>query len=191
VERRIHLQFIAAASHGMRLLEWAGASLAPLVYPGHSSYLLRELWSSLIADVSIPVHATRVEVFVEAGILRPADCTPERIGHHISALQDRMAEPWYGSYNAEVHLPEPVRCITEKEAAADDTDYEERPAKRRRFVATGEECVICLELLEGDDHFAWPGCGKPHVFHAACLKRVLEQNWTCPICRRRHYTQWF
>jgi hypothetical protein len=120
-----------------------------------------------------------------------ADCKPERIGHMISALQDRMAEPWYGSYNAEVHLPEPVQCITEKEAAADDTAYEERPAKRRRFVATGEECVVCLELLEGDDLFAWPGCSKPHVFRAACLKRVLEQNWTCPICRRRHYAQWF
>jgi hypothetical protein len=138
VERRIHVQFIAAASHGTRTLEWVGASLAPLVYPGHSSYLLRELWSSLIADVNrsldvnILLQPTRVEVFIEAGILRPADCTPERIGHMISVLEERMAEPWCGRYNMEVHLPEPARCMTEDEAAADDTDYEERPAKRRR-----------------------------------------------------------
>jgi hypothetical protein len=36
VERRIHVQFIAAARHGTRTLEWV-ASLAPLVYPSHSS----------------------------------------------------------------------------------------------------------------------------------------------------------
>jgi hypothetical protein len=78
--------------------------------------------------------------------------------------------------------------MTEGEAAADDTDYE-RPAKRRRVVAAGEEWVVCLELLEGDDLFAWPGCGTPHVFHAACLKRVLENNWTCPLCMGRHYTK--
>jgi hypothetical protein len=119
-----------------------------------------------------PGAANEVEVFVEAGILRPADCKPERIGHMISALEERMVEPWCGRYNMEVHLPEPAWYMTEGEAAADDTDYEERPAKRRRIVAAGEEWVVCLELLEGGDLFAWPGCGTPHVFHAACLKRV-------------------
>jgi hypothetical protein len=63
-------------------------------------------------------------------------------------------------------------------------DGEQRPTKRRRVVATEEDCVICYEPLKGDDLAAWPGCGKPHVLHGACMQSVLDTKPMCPVCRR-------
>ncbi|KAM0822813.1 hypothetical protein ACQ4PT_071269 [Festuca glaucescens] len=169
-----------------RSLPWAGASLACLVYPGsHLRKELQELWSSLIADLSIPPRATRVEMFVDVGILRQEDCTSDSMERMYATLEGTVAQSlpeWH--IGMELRLPEPVRCDhDEDEAGNDDTDGDERPAKRRRVVAGEEDCPVCLQLLEGDDLAAWPGCGKPHVFHGRCLELVLRESDMCPICR--------
>jgi hypothetical protein len=83
-----------------------------------------------------------------------------------------------------------VRCghDGDKTAHDEDTDGEQKPAKRRRVVAAEEDCSVCLEpLLNGDDLAAWPGCGKPHVFHGKCMEGILESNPVCPFCRRGLY----
>ena len=55
------LRFTAAAGHGARSLAWAGESLAPLIYPEGCSEKLRELWTALASQVSLPPGAARVK----------------------------------------------------------------------------------------------------------------------------------
>ncbi|XBI02862.1 hypothetical protein VPH35_131358 [Triticum aestivum] len=168
------LRFIATGDHAARSLAWAGSSLALLIYPGffseklerskqlEESRKLRELWSRLTSQVSVPPGARRIEVFVDVGNLQRADYTPA----------SRC----------------PVRCGAEGELA----DPDERPAKRRRVDVAGEDCPVCLQLLEveGDDLAAWPGCGKlAHVFHGACLERALVESLRCPMCRHKLYME--
>jgi hypothetical protein len=186
--REHQLRFIAAAGHGARSLDWAGASLAHLIYPSGSSKRLRELWTSLASQVSLPPGAARIEVFVDVGILRRADSTEDSMDHMRAALEGMMEKPWPTRFTGmELNLPEPVRCGHDD----NDTDGEQRPAKRRRVVATEDEesCSVCYELLKGDDLAAWPGCGKPHVLHGACMQAVLESNPLCPMCRRDLHIQ--
>uniref|UniRef100_R7WDN1 Uncharacterized protein n=1 Tax=Aegilops tauschii TaxID=37682 RepID=R7WDN1_AEGTA len=189
---RAHLlRFIATGDHTARSLAWAGSSLVRLIYPSHFSEQLQELWSSLASQVSVLPRAARVEVFVDVGILRRSDCTPERVDRMRTALEHMAEEPWPGRFTGmEMHLPVPMRCGHDKdEAPIDDTDAGERPAKRRKVFAAGEDCPICLQQLKGDDLAAWPGCGKPHVFHGACLERVHVENKTCPMCRHKLYIE--
>ncbi|XP_037468988.1 uncharacterized protein LOC119341224 [Triticum dicoccoides] len=185
------LRFMATGDHTARSLAWAGSSLPRLIYPGHFSEQLQELWLSLAAQVSVLPRAARVEVFVDVGILRRSSYyTPERMEWMRPALEDMVEEPWPVRFTGmELHLPEPMRRDHDKDEANDDMDAGERPVKRRRVVAAGEDCPICLQLLEGDDLAAWPGCGKPHVFHGACLESVLVESKTCPMCRRTLYVE--
>ncbi|XP_044956458.1 uncharacterized protein LOC123407398 [Hordeum vulgare subsp. vulgare] len=190
------LRFIATGDHTARSLAWAGSSLVRLIYPGRFSEQLLELWSSLAAQVSALPPAARVEVFVDVGILlRRSDYTAERVERMRPSLERMVEEPWPVRFTGmELHLPEPMRRKRNNdndEAAIDDddTDAGERPAKRRRVVAAGEDCPVCLQLLEGDDLAAWPRCSKPHVFHGACLERVLVESKTCPMCRHKLYIQ--
>ncbi|XP_047059168.1 uncharacterized protein LOC124665841 [Lolium rigidum] len=190
--REHQLRFIAAAGHGARSLDWAGASLAHLIYPDGSSKRLRELWTSLASQVSLPPGAARVQVFVDVGILGKANSTQASMDQMRAALEGMMEKPWPKRFTGmELNLPEPVRrgCGHDEDDNDDDTDREQRPAKRRKVVATDDEesCSVCYELLKGDDLAAWPGCGKPHVLHGACMQAVLESNPLCPMCRRDLY----
>ncbi|KAE8786817.1 hypothetical protein D1007_39272 [Hordeum vulgare] len=188
------LRFIATGDHAARSLAWAGSSMGLLIYPGcltkkleEITKQLQELWSSLASQVSVPPGARRVEVFVDVGILRRADYTTASMGHMCAALESMVADPWPGRFvGMELHLPVPVRCGTKGVDADSPRNADERPAKRRRVDDAGEDCPICLELLEGDDVAAWPGCGgKPHVFHGACLEGVLQNKDICPMCRHK------
>ncbi|KAI4963993.1 hypothetical protein ZWY2020_008526 [Hordeum vulgare] len=195
------LRVVAAGEHSAGSRAWAGAALARLIYPGRVSEQLQELWSGLAAQVSALPRAARVEVFVDVGILqrsvfvhdgilRMSEYTPERVERMRPSLERIAEEPWPVRFTGmELHLPEPMRRGHDKDEATvnddDGTDAGERPAKRRRVVAAGEDCPVCLQLLEGDDLAAWPGCVKPHVFHGACLEGVLVESKTCPMCR--HY----
>ncbi|XP_037468995.1 uncharacterized protein LOC119341230 [Triticum dicoccoides] len=193
---RAHLlRFIATGDHTARSLAWAGSSLVRLIYPGDFSEQLQELWSSLASQVSVLPRAARVEVFVDVGILlRRSDYTPERV-EQMRPSPERMAEQtWPVRFTGmELHLPEPMRRDHDKDETAvdddDDTDAGERPAKQRRVVAAGEDCPVCLQLLEGNDLAAWSGCDKPHVFHGSCLERVLVESKTCPMCRHKLYIE--
>ncbi|XBJ22901.1 hypothetical protein VPH35_001203 [Triticum aestivum] len=196
------LRFIATGEHTARSLEWAGSSLGLLIYPHGFRKKLQELWSSLASKVSVPPGARRVEVFVDVGLLRRADYTLASMRHMCAALEGMVAKPWPGRFTGmELHLPEPVRCTRDADerpakqrkvvAAGQECckDVGEQPANRRRVVAAGEDCPVCWQLLEGDDLAAWPGCGKPHVFHGACLEQVLKMSETCPLCRRNLYIE--
>ncbi|KAI5018672.1 hypothetical protein ZWY2020_043560 [Hordeum vulgare] len=170
-------------------LQWAGASLAPLIYPSHHSSELQALWSKLVSNVAvcIPPGTTRLKVIADVGILRLEDYTPGRMDVVMDALQGMIADPWPGYHVAmELSLPEPVhaQCAAEAEAADGDCG---RPAKRRKVVAeevAGQECSVCFELLESD-LAVWPGCSLPHVFHGACLADTLKGSEMCPLCRRK------
>uniref|UniRef100_K3YND6 RING-type domain-containing protein n=1 Tax=Setaria italica TaxID=4555 RepID=K3YND6_SETIT len=163
-------------------LAWAGASLSPLIYPGLFRRELRDLWSGLAAPAvtaaAIPPGAARLQVVVDAGILRREDHTAERMEHMRGALEDIMGEAWPEYYHVgmELNLPEPVR------RREDDGGGAPPPAKRRRIVAVEEECCLCLDPLESG-LAAWPGCG--HVFHGGCVEETLAGRETCPLCRHK------
>jgi hypothetical protein len=191
--REHQLRFTAAADHGARSLAWAGASLADLIYPDGCSKNLRELWKTMASGVSLPPGAARVKVLVEVGILPQEDYTAANMDHMMEALKVMIQQPQPGRFTGmELNLPNPVRCghDEDKTAQDEDTDDEQKPAKRRRVVAAEEDCSVCLEpLLNGDDLAAWPGCGKPHVFHGKCMEGILEINPVCPFCRRGLYNE--
>ena len=170
-------------------LQWAGSSLAPLIYPARHNSKLQELWSELVTNVAvgIPPGTTRLKVMADVGILRLEDYTYWRMHAVMNALLGIKAEPWPGYHvGMELRLPEPVhvQCADEDEAADGDC---ERPAKRRKIVTeegAAQKCPICFDPLESDAA-AWPGCSSPHVFHGACLEGTLKESEKCPICRRR------
>ncbi|KAM0906116.1 hypothetical protein ACQ4PT_017054 [Festuca glaucescens] len=152
--KEYQLRLTAAAGHGARSLPWAGASLADRIYPKGSNKQLRELWMSLASKVSLPPGAARVMVFVEVGLLRQEDCTQASIGQMRAALKDMMTQQWPSrSSPLELNLPEPVWCGHDEHKAPQhdkEMDGEQRPTKRRRVVATEEDCVICYKPLKGD-----------------------------------------
>ncbi|KAG8074841.1 hypothetical protein GUJ93_ZPchr0006g41252 [Zizania palustris] len=144
------------------------------MYPVFFVKELNELWSSLVASVSIPPRATRVEVMVDVGNFRRGDDTPERMEYMRIELEASMQKPWLGYHiGMELLLPEPV--VRKRDRDDGEVSQEEDgapPLKRRRVVAVvaGDECPICLDELETDDLVAWSGCSMPHVFHGECLQ---------------------
>jgi hypothetical protein len=190
--REHQFRFNAAADHGARSLAWAGASLADLIYPDGASKKLRELWKTMASRVSLPPGAARVKVLVEVGILRQEECMKASKEHMNASLKDMMEQPWPQRFTGmELNLPNQVRCGHDEDKTAhdEDADDEQKPAKRRRVVAAKEDCSVCLEPLKDDDLAAWPGCGKPHVFHGKCMEDILESNPVCPLCRRGLYNE--
>ncbi|XBH71252.1 hypothetical protein VPH35_098731 [Triticum aestivum] len=166
---------VPPAGNTARALRLVGASLSATVYPGHLREKLRKLWSDLILLPEMMNCQGRrrrragVEVRFDVLTVPHADYTPERKESVHAVVRGLSEEPWpecqcHGG--VEYRLPEtvPMRRISESEAA-------------------GQDCPVCLHLLEGDDLAAWPGCSKPHVFHGACLKLALEKIDRCPICR--------
>ncbi|MCL7029367.1 hypothetical protein MKW94_025523 [Papaver nudicaule] len=47
---------------------------------------------------------------------------------------------------------------------------------------SGEPCMICIEEFCQKEEVIILGCR--HVFHSGCLLRWMEENRTCPLCRR-------
>lgn len=189
-----YLRFIIPSSGDVAgSLQWAGSSLAPLIYPARHRCGLQKLWSELVRNVAvgIPPGTTRLKVTVDVGILQLEDYTYWLMDAVMDALRGMMAEPWPGYHvGMELRLPEPVhvQCADEDEAA--DGDFE-RPTKRRKIVTeegAGQVCPVCFEPLE-NDAAAWPGCSLPHIFHGACLEETLKESDKCPICRRRLFAQ--
>ena len=45
-----------------------------------------------------------------------------------------------------------------------------------------KECSICLENIHFGDFIKCCNCS--HCFHKECIERWLENNKTCPLCRR-------
>lgn len=175
------LRFAVPPAGNMRgALAWAGSSLCPLIYPGLFRQELGDLWSILAALVinAIPPQATRLQVVVDAGILRREDYTMERMEHVRGALEATAGEAWPEYYHVgmELQLPETVR---REEGGDADEDDGVRTAKRRMVVAEGD-CSLCLDPLESG-LAAWPGCG--HVFHGHCVEQTLAGRATCPQCR--------
>ncbi|CAO2180220.1 unnamed protein product [Urochloa humidicola] len=173
---RFHLPAHAADPDPARSpLHFAGAALAPLLYPARFSTQLRALWSVLVAEWAAPraTPTTRVVVTVDVGILRPGDCTTARMKSMVAALQSVACEcdTRLGTvFDVGVELLLPATLVKE-----DDV----RPAKRRRVA--GEDCPICCEVLE-QGLAAWPRCS--HIFHGSCLEEHLVRgHQECPMCR--------
>uniref|UniRef100_K3YKV2 Uncharacterized protein n=1 Tax=Setaria italica TaxID=4555 RepID=K3YKV2_SETIT len=104
------LRFAVPAAGDMESsLALAGSSLDPLIYPGLFRRQLQDLWTSLAAPATnaIPTRAARLQVVVDAGILRREDYTPERMAHVRGALATRVLDAWPAYYHVgmELHLP--------------------------------------------------------------------------------------
>lgn len=48
---------------------------------------------------------------------------------------------------------------------------------------TQNQCSVCFEHIEKDDHYKLSGCG--HVFHKSCISKWINTSNknTCPLCR--------
>ncbi|CAL5010475.1 unnamed protein product [Urochloa decumbens] len=163
---------VPAAGDVASSLAWAGSALGQLIYPGLFRRQLHDLWASLVAaPPAIPPRAVpvRLQVTVDAGILRREDYSPERMAQMRGALAVRMLDAWPAYYHVgmELHLPEPVLPAKRRVVAGDEEE---------------EECCVCFEVMESG-LAAWPGCG--HVFHGACVERTLARSEMCPLCRHK------
>ncbi|KAL4500518.1 hypothetical protein ABPG72_002942 [Tetrahymena utriculariae] len=46
-----------------------------------------------------------------------------------------------------------------------------------------KDCTICFMQYEPDDKLVVMPCNKLHYFHEECVKKWLESNGNCPMCR--------
>lgn len=49
-------------------------------------------------------------------------------------------------------------------------------------IENEEECPICYDELNEENIVVIIKCG--HIFHKKCINRWLNQNFSCPICRK-------
>lgn len=45
-------------------------------------------------------------------------------------------------------------------------------------------CTVCLLQFAKNDHLVQLSCNPTHTFHAECLAKWAECNYTCPVCRQ-------
>ena len=67
-----------------------------------------------------------------------------------------------------------------------ETGFAKSTLSRKETPLAGhseEECIICLKPIDGDDVVAILPCNETHVFHCQCVRKWLDQNNNCPICR--------
>ena len=69
-------------------------------------------------------------------------------------------------------------------ADVDEEDYHAIP--HELLNTTGDNCAICIDLLEDDDEVRGLTCG--HCFHQTCLDPWLTQRRaSCPLCKADYY----
>ncbi|KAL6653930.1 hypothetical protein ACP70R_007395 [Stipagrostis hirtigluma subsp. patula] len=185
---RFLVPFPAGGADMASSLLLAGAALWKIAYPIGYHLQLQALWSSLVAvadPVRVPPQTARLMVTVDVGILRREDRTPERMTCmpvFLQALAHR-ADELPPAFCFDMELPAPVRWDDDGDDEGEE-DEGKQPAKKHGGFATGEECAICCDALDGD-LAAWPRCS--HVFHGKCLEqlliKVMKVPDQCPLCR--------
>ena len=67
-----------------------------------------------------------------------------------------------------------------------DPDEEESPIPDELLATSGDNCAICIELLEDEDEVRGLTCG--HCYHQTCLDPWLTQRRaSCPLCKADYY----
>jgi len=67
----------------------------------------------------------------------------------------------------------------------DDEDHH-TPIPDELLATTGDNCAICIELLEDEDEVRGLTCG--HCYHQTCLDPWLTQRRaSCPLCKADYY----
>lgn len=71
-----------------------------------------------------------------------------------------------------------------QQAATEEQISRLKSVNYKNWEVNSKECVICFSEFEEMDEIIVLGCDNRHTYHAACLKRWLRINNTCPICRK-------
>jgi len=67
-----------------------------------------------------------------------------------------------------------------------DEEEDHSPIPNELLATSGDNCAICIELLEDDDEVRGLTCG--HCYHQACLDPWLTQRRaSCPLCKADYY----
>ena len=70
--------------------------------------------------------------------------------------------------------------------AEDEDDHDHTPVPNELLAASGDNCAICIELLEDDDEVRGLTCG--HCYHQTCIDPWLTQRRaSCPLCKADYY----
>lgn len=67
-----------------------------------------------------------------------------------------------------------------------DEEEDHSPVPDELLATSGDNCAICIELLEDDDEVRGLTCG--HCYHQTCLDPWLTQRRaSCPLCKHDYY----
>jgi Ring finger domain len=67
-----------------------------------------------------------------------------------------------------------------------EEEEEEPPIPSELLQTTGDNCAICIELLEDEDEVRGLTCG--HCYHQTCIDPWLTQRRaSCPLCKADYY----
>ena len=115
---------------------------------------------------------------IQPVIAQPALTVPTEISSEKSPIQIDDADP-------SSVIPS---CSKHRESTFSEPDDEDdhHPIPTELLATSGDNCAICIELLEDDDEVRGLTCG--HCYHQTCLDPWLTQRRaSCPLCKADYY----
>jgi hypothetical protein len=128
---------------------------------------------ALSAMMAVQLNRIKHEIGVEYAHMRAASKATKQ--EHVDCLKQSTSLLTVSAIQSCVETGMPLAEWTSKDV--DDTDGK----------TGGIECPICLDAIDDQTLYEWPGCC--HEFHSDCimhtrLRQQVGTQFCCPICRR-------
>ena len=114
----------------------------------------------------------------------PQDITSEKQPVSTAIIEDSYDDP-----SSDVIIPPSSSSKLHRDSTVSmepDAEDDDAGIPNELLATSGDNCAICIELLEDEDEVRGLTCG--HCYHQACLDPWLTQRRaSCPLCKADYY----